>query len=119
MSLVVRTRETGDGVAEVAVEGELDLSTAGELREALAGLLDRGVTRLVVNFEALSYLDSTGLGVLLGSLRRQRSRGGALQVICPPRHRRLFEITGLTKVIDLQDTESEDEEPLSCDVPVP
>lgn len=64
----------GDGSAVVTIEGELDLSTAVQLRECLEGLHERGITdHLVVDLSSCSFIDSTGLGLLVEAQRRAES----------------------------------------------
>ena len=89
---------------EVAPRGEIDLAVAGELRECLLELLAGGDDRIVVDLEGVEFLDSTGLGVLVGGLKRARERGGDLQVRDPrPQVRSVFEITGLAPVFGLDE----------------
>ena len=94
-----------DGVAVLAVQGEVDVYTAPRLREKLVELVTQGKHRIVVDLEAVEFLDSTGLGVLVGGLKRVRSHDGDLSLVCT-QHRilKVFEITGLTKVFAIYDS---------------
>ncbi len=86
----------------LAVEGEVDVYTAPLLRQKLVELADSGVSRIVVNMEAVEFLDSTGLGVLVAALNRLRRQDGDVELICSQaRILRVFEITGLTKVFTI------------------
>ncbi|QYG94662.1 STAS domain-containing protein [Iamia sp. SCSIO 61187] len=88
-----------DGWAVLAVSGEVDVATAPRLRERLVGLVGEGRTRIVVDLEKVDFIDSTGLGVLVGALKRVRTNEGDLALVCTgPRILKVFEITGLTKV---------------------
>ncbi len=59
----------------------------------------------MVDLEGVDFLDSTGLGVLIGGLKRVRSHDGDLSLVCTePRILKVFEITGLTKVFAIHDT---------------
>jgi len=88
-----------DGWAVLAVGGEVDVATAPRLREQLIGLVNQGSHRIVVDLTAVDFLDSTGLGVLVGALKRVRTHDGDLSLVCDePRILKVFEITGLTKV---------------------
>ena len=94
--------ERHNGIALVAVRGELDISTSPCLRDKLVELATSGDTRLVIDLEAVEFLDSTGLGVLVGGLKRMRSNGGDLALVCTkPRILKVFEITALTKVFTI------------------
>lgn len=84
---------------EVHLLGELDMATATELRERLLGLADDGATQVTVDLSELSFIDSTGLSVLITGLKRFRQQGGDLALRSPtPATRRVLEITGLTEV---------------------
>ncbi|MGH9064756.1 MAG: STAS domain-containing protein [Acidimicrobiales bacterium] len=94
-----------DGFTVVAVQGEVDVYTAPRLRERLVELVSQGVYRIVVDLEGVDFLDSTGLGVLVGGLKRLRSHDGDLALVCTqPRILKVFEITGLTKVFAIHDS---------------
>jgi anti-sigma B factor antagonist len=104
VDLGLEVEERGD-VAVLAVSGEVDVATVPRLREQLHALVASGTPRIVVNLDAVDFLDSTGLGVLVGALKRVRNNGGELALVCTsPRIRKVFEVTGLTKVFSLYDT---------------
>ncbi|MGZ6266911.1 MAG: STAS domain-containing protein, partial [Candidatus Limnocylindrales bacterium] len=76
--------------------------TAPKLREQLIDLVSSGHYNLVVDMEGVEFLDSTGLGVLVGGLKRVRAHGGALRLVCTQeRILKVFRITGLTKVFPI------------------
>ena len=92
----------------VVVEGEIDVYTAPRLRELLIDLVNKGNFHLVVNMEKVEFLDSTGLGVLVGGLKRVRAHDGTLDLVCTQeRILKIFRITGLTKVFGIHDTVQE------------
>ena len=94
----------GDGSATVAVSGELDLSTASEMRDHLYALLARGTTHLTVDVTGLTFIDSTGLGVIVAVLKRAREAGGNLVLKGPNRSaRKVLDISGLSRIIDVID----------------
>lgn len=96
LSVTVRD-ENGCAVVEVA--GDVDVYSAAVLRERLDRLIAAGVVVLVLDLEGVSFMDSTGLGVLVGRLRRVRLAGGAILLVCTvPRILRVFAITGLNQV---------------------
>ena len=87
----------------VAVAGEVDVATAPRLRKEVIELVGAGHHRMVLDLEAVDFMDSTGLGVLIGVLRRLNAVGGELRVVCAtPRILDLFSLTGLDKVFDLR-----------------
>jgi len=108
MNLRVETTTPRENVAVVALTGEVDVYTSPRLKQEIVDLLNQGLTRIVVDTTKVEYLDSTGLGVLIGGLKRARERDGDLRLICDsPRILRIFEITGLTKIFDIHRSEAE------------
>jgi anti-sigma B factor antagonist len=94
-----------DGIEVVDVEGEIDISTAPRLRELLIDLVSQGSYQLIVNLDQVEFLDSTGLGVLVGGLNRVRAHDGSLDLVCTrERILKIFKITGLTKVFGIHET---------------
>ena len=69
-------------------------------------LIDRGVYFLVINLEKVRYIDSTGLGVLIGGLKRVREHGGSVNLVCTnPQIKKIFDITGLVKIFGIFESE--------------
>ncbi len=94
-----------DGIEVVDVEGEIDIYTAPRLRELLIDLVSKTSYQLVVNLDKVGVLDSTGLGVLVGGLRRVRAHDGSLDLVCTQqRILKIFRITGLTEVFGIYQT---------------
>jgi anti-anti-sigma factor len=84
---------------EIFVRGELDMSTAGGLREPLLRLASEEGVHVTVDLSGLAFVDSTGLSVLITGFKRLRQQGGDLVLRAPtPATRRVLEITGLTEV---------------------
>ncbi|HET6949000.1 MAG TPA: STAS domain-containing protein [Acidimicrobiales bacterium] len=93
------------GWTVVSAYGELDVATSPELREVFVRLVGEGATRLVLDLEGVDFVDSTGLGTIVSALKRARTHGGDLRLVCTqPRIARLFEITGLDKAVPLLPT---------------
>ena len=87
----------------VLISGEIDVSTAPMVRDALDAALDGGARRLTLDLAGVGFVDSSGLGVLVGALRRlQEERDGRLLVdnVQEP-VRKVFEITGLGPMFGL------------------
>ena len=90
------------GCAVLQVTGEVDVYTAPMLREQIRELAATGVVHLIADLGRVDFLDSTGLGALVGGLRRLRQAGGSLAlVISTPRILRIFQITGLTRAFPI------------------
>src|SRR5689334_6161538 len=94
-----------DGIEVIDVQGEIDMYTAPRLRELLIDLVSTGSCQLVVDLDKVGFLDSTGLGVLVGGLRRVRAHDGSLDLVCTQqRILRIFRVTGLTEVFGIYET---------------
>jgi anti-sigma B factor antagonist len=104
MELSLSTRTVaGRRVLEVA--GEIDVYTAPQLRQRLISLVEAGDRRVVVDLGRVDFLDSTGLGVLVGALKRLRGVNGELNLVCAQeRLLKIFRITGLDRVFTLYDS---------------
>jgi anti-anti-sigma factor len=86
--------------AVVAVSGELDLSTAPGLGEALAQVVERHPHALTVDLAGLAFIDSTGLTLLVRTSNRLREQDGTLSLASPtPPVRRVLEIVGLDHLL--------------------
>ncbi len=98
VDLTLTTREV-NGKAVIAVGGEIDVYTAPRLRDEIARVVAGGTHHILVDMAAVEFLDSTGLGVLVGGLKRVRAHDGTLELACnQDRLLKIFRITGLAKV---------------------
>jgi anti-sigma B factor antagonist len=92
----------------VAVAGEIDLFTAPELKAVLSEAVEAGRTRIVVDLTETTFLDSTALGVLIGAVKRLRSRDGVLTIVNTDANiAKTFEITGLDQIFTIRPTRDE------------
>lgn len=106
VDLSLETRQV-DGLTLVAVGGEIDVYTAPKLRDKITELVNAGSTRLVVDLEKVDFLDSTGLGVLVGGLKKVRAQDGTMSLVCSQeRLLKIFRITGLAKVFTIHPDEA-------------
>ena len=105
MELTLNVHSETPGFTVIEVGGEIDVYTAPKLREKLISLVEAGSYQLIVNMEGVEFLDSTGLGVLVGGLKRVRAQDGWIDLVCTQsRILRIFKITGLNKVFNIYDT---------------
>jgi anti-sigma B factor antagonist len=101
--LAVSVSELG-GQFLISLSGEADAATADALRASLEEILDQGASDLVLDLAELELLDSSGLGVLVGVLKRINERQGRMLLRSPRgTTRRVFEITGLDQVFSIAD----------------
>jgi anti-sigma B factor antagonist len=104
VDLTLSTREVG-GRTVVAVGGEIDVYTAPKLRDTITELVASGNFDLIIDMERVEFLDSTGLGVLVGGLKKVRAHDGSLQLVCnQDRLLKIFRITGLAKVFTIHES---------------
>jgi anti-sigma B factor antagonist len=105
-ALTIRVRHQ-PGHILITVAGEIDIATAGRLRERVAELAASGLP-LIVGLDQVTFIDATGLGVLVGAARRATAHGGSLRVVCArPQTRKLFRLTGLDRHLRLSATWAE------------
>jgi anti-sigma B factor antagonist len=108
MDFGLATVDLGERVFSVRVVGEVDLSTAPDLKEALAEVIEGGGLGVLVDLSEVTFIDSTTLGVLMGAVKRLRPRGGEVAIAChDPNIRRIFEITLLDRIFAIFDTPAE------------
>jgi anti-sigma B factor antagonist len=103
-NLVLETDDRGD-ITVVSVKGEVDLYTAPGLKERIADLVSAGKNRLAVDLSGVEFMDSTGLGVLIGGLKRCKEAGGSLALAAPREPvLKVLAITGLDRVFSIHET---------------
>jgi anti-sigma B factor antagonist len=101
VDLSITRADHGDQTV-VHLGGEIDVYTAPLVREKLDEQIVGGRTRLIVDLTDVSFLDSTGLGVLVGRLKLARTRGGSMRLVGrDDRVLKVFAITGLDKVFEI------------------
>jgi anti-sigma B factor antagonist len=94
-----------DGMQVFELTGSLDIATSPSVRAALVSASERGDHRLIVDLTNLEFLDSTGLGALIGAQRRAKEFGGEVRLIAKEGQiLRLLRITGLLKVFGVYAT---------------
>jgi anti-sigma B factor antagonist len=88
--------------------GDLDVYTVGSLRDAIGQMIEDGTTKVVVDLDAVPFMDSSGLGALMGGVRRLREAGGDLAIACTrEQHLKLFTITGFGEGVSIAPTVEE------------
>ena len=101
MNLKVDVREEGN-TRVVYLNGEVDVYTASKLKEKIIPLAEESNKTLIVDLSDVNYIDSTGLGIFIGALKCTDKSGSSLKITgVNSRVQRLFEITGLSEVIEI------------------
>lgn len=104
--IILGTR-TEEGVTIVAVQGEVDLATTPQLSAALYEAAAAG-SQIIVDLSAVTYMDSSGFGTLLGATKRLRPTGGTLHLVgCSTNVERMLVITRLNTIFSIHRTEAE------------
>jgi stage II sporulation protein AA (anti-sigma F factor antagonist) len=108
MSLLIDLEQKGD-ILCVRLVGELDHHTAVKLRDRVdTALNEQGLTHVLLNLEKLTFMDSSGLGVVLGRYKKVQAINGEMVVCCLSQQvRRLFELSGLFKIVTFTANERE------------
>ena len=100
----------------IAARGEIDLFTAPELKQVITEAIESGERRVAIDLSEVSFLDSTALGVLIGAVKRLRSRDGVLTIVNTDANiAKTFEITGLDQIFTIRPTRDEAVEALDAD----
>lgn len=104
MALTITTNTTDDGRVLIAVEGEIDVSCASELRAAIDAALAEGAPEVEVDLSQVPYIDSTGIGVLVGAAHRAQEAGQRFAVEGPQRNvRRVLDMLGISAELGLDE----------------
>jgi anti-sigma B factor antagonist len=105
MDLTLGVDDVG-GRAVIRVAGDVDIETAPSLRFAVRELLDGEHRDLVIDVSRVDFIDSTGLGVLVGALKDTQAGGGELELICTqPKMLKLLHLTGLDQAFTVHEAD--------------
>ena len=104
----MRVEAARGGAAIVRLDGRLDLVTAGEAKQRLVETVEGGQKRLVVDMGSVDFVDSSGLGAIIGVLKAARQAGGDLRIACPTSQlRSILKLTMLDRVLRPYETVEE------------
>jgi anti-sigma B factor antagonist len=121
MELGINTREApcSNGTCVILdLEGELDTYSCPSLRETVVRLVDEGKKQILLNMGAVEYIDSAGLGTLVGGLKRASENGGKLKIFnANAQIQKVFNITGLVRVFEQFDSEEDALNSFTSDTP--
>ena len=114
--LAVHVEFAQDGYVICRPVGELDSFTVSQFRQALAEMASPGC--LLIDLSGVPFVDSAGLGALIGGIRRSRELGGQVAVACSrPNLVRLLHSTGFDRIVTVADTVAEAAAALQSDKP--
>ena len=103
----IQEKSVGD-VKVISLDGRLDAYSSNELERSINALIDGGCVRIVVNFDGIEYVSSSGLRVMLAALKRLKEVQGGIRLAClKPYVKEVFEIAGFTQLFEICDREEE------------
>ncbi|TNF32424.1 MAG: anti-sigma factor antagonist [Deltaproteobacteria bacterium] len=103
----IETQEKGSALV-VAISGSLDTKTAPAAETAIGAILDQGRNHLVVDFSEVDYIASSGLRVLLSTMKRlKKSKGKMFLCGMNPTVREVFDISGFSGIFKILDTQAD------------
>lgn len=108
MDIKIDTRSLEGKAQVVEIQGEIDVYTSPKVKEIITELIEKESFNLIINLEGVRYIDSTGLGVLIGALKKVREKEGCINLVCNnPQIKKIFNITGLVKIFGIFKNEEE------------
>jgi anti-sigma B factor antagonist len=106
--LDISTEKAGSDAIVLSLTGEVDLYTCPELKTELLRVIDEGAKVVVVDLSGTTFIDSTGLAVLIRGAERLRTNDGRLTVVVvDPSLRKIFEVTGLDRIFTIHGSRDE------------
>ena len=94
--------------AVVDLEGDVDIYSAAQFKDVLLQGIEEGARRIIVDLAKVSFIDSSGLSVLVSGAKRVRSNNGTLDIVCCDDNiTRILEITGLDRIFGIYLTREE------------
>ncbi|WP_027340020.1 STAS domain-containing protein [Halonatronum saccharophilum] len=97
-----------EGKLIVSLKGDFDLHTAPGFKEAITKKINPQIRGLILNLDGIKFIDSSGLGAILVSYKKIKGLGGELGLLnVTPQVRRIFELSGMLKIINLYSSEKE------------
>ncbi|MGV8969446.1 MAG: STAS domain-containing protein [Microbacteriaceae bacterium] len=95
----------GDGATIVRPNGRLNMVTAGKMKEIVTEAIEAGTTRFIIDLSEVDFMDSSGLGALVSSLKSARQAGGDLRIAsATDQVKMVLTLTNLDRVLLMHDT---------------
>lgn len=108
MTLEVTTRELDSNTAVIEIQGDIDFYSSAELKDILENAIEKGKHRLIIQLEKVEFIDTAGIGVLVGRLGPARQRGGDVVLVSSrPQVKKVFQMTGLLQAFRFFDAMDE------------
>lgn len=106
MEIKIDVRPKGNNITLIVLRGEIGTETVNQFKDKVDAIVNEGKTRLIMDFQEVNYLNSMGLGVVAATLKKVKKEKGDLKLLnLSPAVQELFELTRLTKVFEIFDSE--------------
>ena len=106
MDIKIDVRPKGNNITLIVLNGEIGTETVNQFKDRIDQIVNDGNTRLIMDFQDVNYLNSMGLGVVAATLKKVKKSKGDLKLLnLSPAVQELFELTRLTKVFEIFDSE--------------
>jgi anti-sigma B factor antagonist len=103
---IVESRDISENIHLVALEGDIDFLVYPELKKQLLKLIESGKINMIINLDKVNYIDSSGLGAITSAHLKVTSMGGNIKIVSPNADiNKIFDITGLSKVVKIYPTQ--------------
>lgn len=95
------------GILRIKAAGELDMAVANSFRQQVEDMMNQAMANdIILNLQDVAFIDSSGLGVILGRYKRVSAMGGKMAIVAPqPQVRRILELSGIMKIIEEYSTD--------------
>ena len=101
--VIEQTYNKEDNILNLKIHGEIDVSNISELKDTLLKGIELSSPNVLMDCEHLKYIDSTGLGVMVGALKKSKEMGGSIKIIhLKPYLQKIFMITALDKIFNIE-----------------
>lgn len=106
MEIKIDVRPKGNDITLIILRGEIGTETVNQFKDKVDQIVNDGKNKLIMDFQEVNYLNSMGLGVVAATLKKVKKNKGDLKLInLSPAVQELFELTRLTKVFEIFDSE--------------
>lgn len=103
MALNIQQQE--NDITVIVMDGRLDAALAKEFKNQMSALVDAGRIKVIIDMARVDFVDSSGLGSLVGALKLVNNHGGDIKIVSPrPEVRTIFELTRLHRIFDMFET---------------
>ncbi len=108
MDINLTAKTIANGICIISLRGDIGAETVGDFKTKIDGIINSSIKKYIMDFQEVSYLNSIGVGVVAAALKKVKKFQGNIKLInVSPAVQELFEMTRLTKVFEIYDTEED------------